>query len=696
MSWVEAPALRALIERAAHRLAWLSAAEGAAAGLMIAVIAAFAGVPAPGNALALIATATALAVLGAVTHVAATRASRRRVALDIDRRMPAARNVIVTAAELIERPGNVRPYIGARVCAEASRLAAAADPASLFPARRTTLALLAAIAVWSLALLRAAPDVTVSADGIAVTGGGAAIDAVRVTVVPPAYTAGGAESAMDPARLTVLAGSRLMLSVRARAATVTIETVSGSQTLEREGDTFSGEVPVESDGFLALEPVSADGTAGLRTLIGITAIPDDAPHVRITEPETDLFLPAADRSIDIAVGADDDIAIASLTLRLTRVSGSGEQFTFTDGELPLAIERGDDRTWTGRATLRLDTLGLGPGDVLVYRGVATDGRPGRAAVESDARLVEIAAPGAIAMDGFAIDDEQDRYAISQQMVILETERLRAAQGGITADSLDRASLVLAALQRSVRAEFVFMMGGELAEEVEQAAAGIGDLDEESHAEADDEAIAGRLENQGRVALIRAIRSMSRAYDALTRSALEEALTEERLALDQLQAAFSRTRYILRALTQREQLDPARRLTGALDDAGRDVRPSAQPSPDQRLAALRDALAGVVEIARTPAFDGRTARRAVTLAESLLRSSPSDSTLQSVAARLTDAGQAMQTGRAAAARESLDAAARALADAMMESLPAAPPERVPLGLYRLEGERADRLRRGGGR
>jgi hypothetical protein len=65
---------------------------------------------------------------------------------------------------------------------------------------------------------------------------------------------------------------------------------------------------------------------------------------------------------------------------------------------------------------------------------------------------------------------------------------------------------IAAEQRQVRAEFVFMMGGELAdfgldtttlnEEVE--AAGEGDL------------AAGRNANQGRADLIRAIRSMSRA------------------------------------------------------------------------------------------------------------------------------------------------------------------------------------------
>src|SRR5687768_9947287 len=133
------------------------------------------------------------------------------------------------------------------------------------------------------------------------------------------------------------------------------------------------------------------------------------------------------------------------------------------------------------------------------------------------------------------------------------------------------TLFRAAEQRRVRAEFVFMMGGELAEEV-TGATGISELNEEEEAEAGDDILAGRLANRGRVSLVRAIRSMSEADAKLGVIDVAGALAAELVALEHLQNAFSRTRYILRTLTLRERLDLTRRLTGTLTDATRDVRP----------------------------------------------------------------------------------------------------------------------------
>jgi hypothetical protein len=239
-----------------------------------------------------------------------------------------------------------------------------------------------------------------------------------------------------------------------------------------------------------------------------------------------------------------------------------------------------------------------------------------------------------------------------------------------------------------------MMGGELAAEVEQAAAGIGDLQEEDHIEADDEAIAGRLANQSRFALVHAIRSMSRASDALTRAVLDQALVEERLALDQLQLAFSRTRYILRALTEREQLDLSRRLTGPLDEAARAVRPAARPLSQERVSALRGVLAGILAIAGSAEFGQDAASSAVAHAETLLRVDPSDAALQDIAAHLGEAAAAIHDGRVNDARALLDRAATGLSNAVADALPDASSRLHTIELNRLDGARTDALRRPG--
>ena len=108
-----------------------------------------------------------------------------------------------------------------------------------------------------------------------------------------------------------------------------------------------------------------------------------------------------------------------------------------------------------------------------------------------------------------------------------------------------------------------MMGGEL-EDIATEASGTLDLNEVAEAEAEGDLLAGRQQNRGRVEMMRAIRAMSRASTALNESSLDQALRDERTALDNLMRAFSRSRFILRALTQRERIDLERRLSGLLN------------------------------------------------------------------------------------------------------------------------------------
>ena len=105
-------------------------------------------------------------------------------------------------------------------------------------------------------------------------------------------------------------------------------------------------------------------------------------------------MPEAKRSRPIKITASDDLALASLELRYTKVSGSGEQFEFVEGALPVRVTRESGRQWRADAQMALATLNLAAGDSLVYRAVARDGRPGDAGMgASDTYFIEIAGPG---------------------------------------------------------------------------------------------------------------------------------------------------------------------------------------------------------------------------------------------------------------------------------------------------------------
>jgi hypothetical protein len=694
--WPEAAVVRAFLERAARRLGWIAAAQGAAAGLLLAVVSAAAAWWARWPIERTIVIGAALALAGTALRWLLYRRQRPSVARLVERRAPACRNLLVTAEELMVQPTRVRPYIRALVLREATRTVNNLEPAVLFPARRALAVLLSSAGLWALTtglvMIRPAPPA--GATSAVITA--AMIRGVDVAITPPAYAGLPTQQLHDPARIEALTGSRVRLTVRGVAAAMHVETMAGRQSLTATtAQRFQGEFAVAADGYIAIEPAAADGRAGVRRLIGLSVTPDADPRVRITLPGRDLFLPDARRTIAVDVEAADDYGLAGLRLRYTRVSGEGEQFTFTDGEVPLSITRSDARTWTASGALQLDSLGLHAGDVLVYRGVALDRRPGARPAESDAFIIEITAPGAVAAEGFAIDDERDRYAISQQMVILKTERLIARRTALGADSLAAESLLLAAEQRQVRAEFVFMMGGELAQEIIDTA--MTELNEEAEAEAEGDVLAGRLANRGRVELNRAIRSMSRASATLTSVDLDAALTHERTALTHLQGAFSRTRYILRALTERERLDLSRRLTGELTEARRDTRARVEAAGNPRITALRRVLSGIAALAGAPALDAAAATRASALAESVLQVDPSAGPLQQVATHLANAAAAISARADDEARNLLDRAATALAMALRADLADAPQAPPPsLDVRRLDGALADALRRAGAR
>jgi hypothetical protein len=688
-AWRDAPAVSAFLHRVSRRIAWLGAARGAAAGLGLALMLLAIGWLGRESAVSALGTGGALALAGAVIGTRVAMADRRTIAARVERQAAECRNVLVTASELIERPGNVREYIGQRVCGDAARVTSRLDITRLFPARRILAVLASALVLWTVAVA------TMAGRPSAVVGRGAvdgppAITRVDVVVTPPAYTKRPSQTLRDPARITAMAGSRVQLTVSATAAQVTLETVtSARQTLTAtSARVFTGEIVADTDGFLAVEPGAADGRAGLRKLIGLSVEPDRSPRVRVTAPGKDLFLPDTRPALDLTVDADDDLGLSSIKVRYTRVAGSGESFTFTDGEVPLEITRSNDRAWTARGALRLSTLDLGPGDMVVYRAVATDARPGAAPAESDSWVVEIIAPGAVAMEGFAVDDERDRYALSQQMVIMKTEQLATRKAAMTPEAFGEEAQNIASEQRRVRAEFVFMMGGELAD----AGIDIGELHEEEEAAGEHDLAAGRLANQGRTDLLRAIRSMSLAATSLMTADVPKALVDERAALASLQRAFARSRYILRTLTVRERLDLSRRLTGVLAALVRNTRPIEAPPENPRLTDLRRALVSLAALAGTETFAQDDGARASALAQSVLRIDPASEPLGKVAGTLGDSASAIAAGRTDDARRLLASATMELATVTRAELSAAPPRPPTPGIARLEGLLGDGLRR----
>ena len=504
--------------------------------------------------------------------------SLRRTAQTIERQFPAFDNLLVTAEEAV-RGRQVHPIIANELFTQA---AARLDRGSVVPLRPLFVRAVVAGAITAAAAVVVTRGSENARQDIAAGGEGrtpAAVSAatVRAFVTPPAYTGRPSTTVDNPVQLSVVEGSRVRVDV------------NGNEQVD---------LVASAPQVLLLE--LADG----ERLLSLQVQRDAPPRVTIERPGQDLLFSEPRGSVPVTITARDDFRVASVTLRYTRISGSGETFTFEESDVPVEItaaaatDGGAARRASG--TIVLDQLKLEDGDTVVYRAFARDDKPGADPAMSDSFLIEIGKRAEAAAGGFAVPDDRDRQGLSQQMLIIKTERLHAQRDKLAPDALLEQSRLLAVEQRMVRAEFLFMTGGEVVDEVEEA--------EHAH-----ELASGRFENQGQVELLNAIREMSRAESRLNAADTTQALVFERAALGALQRAFDRRRYFLRTLPERARIDPTRRLSGDLSLARSSTRSAVIRPADPRAQAIREVMVDLATAAATrTAVDARLAARVLTI------------------------------------------------------------------------------------
>jgi hypothetical protein len=636
----------------------------------------------------------ALLAPGAAAAISWARARRRPdgwLGQLVEARSDRFRNSVITALELRAHPDRASAAMTDRVTRDAEAACADARLDALVPIRRraaaAVLSMTALIAASLVLAIRPALVDGARARVTARTGTGGAVPSGRLsivaTVTPPAYAKVPVRTLDNPATIESLEGSAIALSIRSSSATLRLRTGAGeTRTLERDaGGTFHASLPIRT-GYVALEGERPSE----RQLISLVATPDLPPRVRLLAPGRDLIYPDAARTVTFDIAAQDDLELRALRLHYTRVSGSGENFEFTEGDLPIDVTRRDARTWEARASTPLARLPLEPGDTLVYQASASDARPGIGS--SDTFVIEIGKAAEGLAEGFAIAEDENKYAISQQMVIVKTERLHARRASMAADAVATESMNIAAEQRLVRAEFVFMMGGEVE-------------DEEVEAEQSNELQEGRLENRGQSDLRTAIRLMSDAEHRLIAQNTGAALPVERAALAALERAFSRNRYILRTLAAQSRIELSRRLSGDRSRAASWVRPGAAAMPRMNVPHVAALLAEIAMLAAAPAWTAETAGHAARLAERTLAldvpsaagGAPAGAALRTASRQMLQAAARAPGSRGLdAARTDLQAAATALLPLARDAAAPAVPNAPPVGPA-VRGAFADALRRG---
>jgi hypothetical protein len=567
--------------RRRFRLAELSVVIVAAAALGGVILAAAWMLGAPSATSRIAAIAAFSAGAGAFGTWSWRRWTTARAAAVLESRREGLDNLVVTAEEIVRGGGSAwHPAIEAAVAAAAlDRLARVSGHAVQPLARPLALGIAsaAALAVLIVALPSAQRPVETAALGPDSGAEPARLVSgdVRVLITPPPYARRDATTLVNPPSVAALEGSRIQLEVPLDVAATLVNLDGTAEPFIETGERRMLDLTAVESRPLLIRFDPATGSAPDR-LVHLRVQADQRPVVRIEQPAKDLMFPDATGEVAVTITARDDVGLEALALRYTKVSGSGETFTFEEGEWPVRLERPAAGEWTAQAELSLAALNLEDGDTLVYRAIARDAKPGADPAVSDSFLIEVGRLAGVASTGFALPEDRDRQAISQQMLIIKTERLHADRATLSPEAYVEQARLLAIEQRMVKAEFEFMTGGVVEDEIEEAA--------HSH-----ELAEGRFENSGQIELITAIREMSRAEARLNSADTTEALVNERAALRALQRAFDRRRYLLRTLPERARIDLSRRLSGELDTARSSTQAVEDARPHPFLDRARDLL-----------------------------------------------------------------------------------------------------------
>jgi len=319
-------------------------------------------------------------------------------------------------------------------------------------------------------------------------------------------------------------------------------------------------------------------------LIALEPIRDSLPTVSLVAPARDTVVRVAGGKLSLHATMTDDFGLGDAWFEYIATSGSGELFRFRTGRLSVwAFGRlSGSRVDSIQATLSIDSLRLGPGDVLHIRAVARDlGPASRGVGASETRTYRVLRPNdldtaqVIALPSLP----GDTNALSERLLIQLTEALEARRLRLKRDVLLEESRSISRDQARLRrlvSDIIFMrLSGQSPGEARQgaeerdsaltpeallaaaeAATGAGDTTALDFAEEESPVVAINRP------LLEAYNAMWDATRELDVAALTRALPHMYTALDAIQRARAAERVYLRAPAQKGVVNLAQvRLTG---------------------------------------------------------------------------------------------------------------------------------------
>jgi hypothetical protein len=404
-----------------------------------------------------------------------------------------------------------------------------------------------------------------------------------VRVEPPRYARQAARSLEEPSAVTAVVGSRLVLLGRgARGATIRIGADLGNNRLPviTAGDTWSVSFPMP-----VLPSVVRLHDRQFTRLLVLEPHPDSLPAAVLLTPTRDSTYQVARGTITFSARVSDDIGLHVGVFELRHSSGGGELFS-TKRWLAGGVSFSGARSGIIELTARLDTMHLGPGDVLHVRAVAIDENDvtGQDSGFSDTRTIRIDDPRA--RDTLRIVSSTaaplDTTLLSERLLIMQAESLLSRRLRTTRGVYLNEARSLSGRQDQLRTRVEELIS---TPEVQEMTA---DPEEEKRV--------GTIASGNVASLLHeASRAMVDAESRLSSADVGEALPHMRRALQFLDHARRSPRLYLRGVIAVESVDLGKvRLTGEdkVTVAGREPRRERRDPRESLLARVDRAFAGL--------------------------------------------------------------------------------------------------------
>ena len=320
-----------LIDRAAARARTIALARLAACSLVGAAIGAEIALLAKIDLVSSIAVTAAVALLLCVRR---PLASRPAVLARLERAEPAYRNLLVTADELRTKT-DVSSWIRSRVFADAAAVSMRVELTRIFPASGLLRVALIACATWAVVAAttvgqKAPRNVFHASDRHENRSDGRPSSTLRSPRQSRRRCTRVKRRQRPPSiELRAIEGSGLTLQIETASAGAAVTHDGSTRALERDKDgRFVDRDTIQRTGYLAVV------AAGARRTIPVVVWPDALPTVRITTPGRDLVY-AGGNPRDFRRPRHRRLRHPLVALRYTKVSGSGENYEFKEGEIPL-------------------------------------------------------------------------------------------------------------------------------------------------------------------------------------------------------------------------------------------------------------------------------------------------------------------------------------------------------------------------